>query len=194
MILTVHEGMALPIALRIKTPASERSEVHEVTPSLEDQPAGKNQKHRTFTPIEGVRHRYYKSRDFLIEPAEDLQKRVTGSASLRKQRRQLFLVFSVSGIALLGILGLVFILGNGKPPSQIGDLKEVASPFLNYYSGKTVFNKKLLQEKASRQGGEQPFPRSLGNTDADIEVSTREQLGAMKEQLDKVRANMATEY
>jgi hypothetical protein len=178
----------------MKTPASEKPDEHEVTSPIEVQPSAKYHKHRTFTPIQGVRHRYYKSSDHFIEPADDLQKCVPGTASLRKQRKQLLLVLSVTGIALLGVLGLVFILGMEKPPSQIGDLKEGASPYLNSYSGKTVFNKKLLQEKASRQGGEESFPRSLSNTDADIEVSTKEQLGAMKDQLDKVRASMASQH
>jgi hypothetical protein len=194
MILTRQEGMIVPIALRIKTPVRERSENHEVTPCLEGQPAGKPHKHRTFAPTQRVRHSYYKSSDDFIGPADHFQKRVTGSASLRKQRRQLLLVFSVTGIALLGVFGLVFIFGMEKPPSQIRDLKEGASPYLNSYSGKMVFNKKILQEKASREGGEESFPRSLGNTDTDIEVSTKEQLGSMKDQLDKVRASMATKH
>ena len=196
MILKGHHGRPLPITFRVmKTPASEKPEEHEVTSPIEVQPSAKNHKHRTFTPIQGVRHRYHKSSDDFIEPADDFQKCVPGTASLRKQRKQLLLVLSVTGIALLGVLGLLFILDQEKHPSQIGDLKEEASPYLNSYSGKTVFNKKLLQEKASRQGGEEPFPRPLGNTDADIEVSTKEQLVAMKEQLDKVRANnMPTEH
>ena len=194
MFIARHEGMPLPIALRVmQTPVPENSEVHEATPPLEDQPAGKKHKHRTFTPIERVSHRFYKRSDYVIEPADDLQKLVPGTASLRKQRKQLLLVLSATGIALLGVLGLVFILNKEKPHSQIGDLKEGVSPYLNSYSGKAVFNKKILQEKHSRQGGEEPLPLSNGNTDADIEVSTKEQLVAMKEMLDKVRADMATE-
>ena len=188
------ERTTLPITPRVmKSPVLETSQVHEVHPPLADQPSGKKHKHRTFTPIEGVRHRYYIRRDHLPTPVDDLKKRVTKPASPRKKRRQLLLVLSVTGIALLGFLWLVFSLNKEKSPSRITDLKEGAAPSVNFYSGNTVFNKKMLQEKSARQGGEQKIPQSLGNAEADLEVSTIEQLDAMKEQLDKVRSIKASE-
>jgi len=194
MILARYKGRALPAALRVnKQHAQKKSKVYEVSSPLEDPPAGNMFKHRTLTPMEGVIHQYYKKPNHFIEPADDLQKCITGNASLITKRRQSVLVLSVTAIALLGVLGLVFILYKESPPSRLGDLKVGVSPNLNCYSGKAVFEKKFLLEKGSRQGRDELLPRSLGNTDTDIEVSTNEQLTAMKEHLNKVRAMMVTE-
>jgi len=188
------ERTTLPITPRVmKAPVSETSQVHEVPPPLADQPSGKKHNHRTFTPIEGVRHRYYISRDRLHRPADDLKKRVSGPSAYTSKRRQGLLVLSVTGIASLGVLCLVFILNQEKHPSDSGELKKGATSSVNFYSGNAAFEKKLLQERSLRQGGEQTLTQSLGNADADIEVSTKEQLDAMKEQLDKVRSIKVSE-
>jgi hypothetical protein len=101
------ERTTLPITPRVmKAPVSETSQVHEVPPPLADQPSGKKHNHRTFTPIEGVRHRYYISRDRLHRPADDLKKRVSGPSAYTSKRRQGLLVLSVTGIASLSVLCL----------------------------------------------------------------------------------------
>jgi hypothetical protein len=188
------ERTTLPITPRVmKTPAPETSQVHGVPSPIEVQPSAKNHRHRTFTPIQGVRHRYYTNRNHLLSPKEDLKKRDTGPAEHTAKRRQGLLVLSATGIASLGVLCLVFILNQEKHPSDSGELKKGATSSVNFYSGNAAFEKKLLQERSLRQEGEQTLTQSLGNADADIEVSTKEQLDAMKEQLDKVRSIKVSE-
>ena len=188
------EQTAPPLTPRvIKEPVPEKSQVQEVPPPLEVQPSRKIRKLRTLTPIEGARHRYYRRRDHLEGPADDLKKRVTGPAAQTSKRRQGLFILVATGIMLLGTLFLVFTLSKEKLPSRIGDLKKGTTPSGAFYSGNAAFEKKLLQERSLRQGGEQTLTQSLGNADADIEISTKEQLDAMKEQLDKVRSIKVSE-
>jgi len=183
------EQTAPPLTPRVmKEPVPEKSQVQEVPPPMEVQPSRKIRKLRTLTPIEGARHRYYRRRDHSEGPADDLKKRVTGPAVQTSKRRQGLFVLVATGIMLLGTLFLVFTLSKEKLPSFIGNLNKGAKPSGIFYSGNSPFETKNLQERVSRLGQGEHLPQSLGNADADFEVSTKEHLDAIKEKLDKVRS------